>query len=113
MVYTKLHNLMIRSQPCGAFSHDAIDLVASVRKDWGAREGLVTKMFNDGISNAIIGVYKVSAKIRLLSYFICTTHLQDDTWSGTLVWCIYILGVPPTYLGAGFYSSGPPAKVSP
>ena len=49
----------VRSYPPDAFSVDAIDLVASVREDWKSKEGLKTKVFNDGISNALIGVYKV------------------------------------------------------
>jgi len=59
MSYTKLPNVKIRNQPPDAFSGDAVDLVASVREDWkGNKAGLRTRVFNDGISNALIGVFK-------------------------------------------------------
>ena len=37
--------------------------MASVREAWKDKEGLRTKVFNDGISNALIGVYKVTLKM--------------------------------------------------
>ena len=38
--------------------------MASVREDWkGNKAGLRTRVFNDGISNALIGVYKVTCNI--------------------------------------------------
>jgi ethanolamine kinase len=60
LTYASFADLKIRVDP-KHLPDDAIDLAVRVRADW-AKDKLRTKIFSDGISNALIGVYEVGYK---------------------------------------------------
>ena len=61
MAYAKFPNMHIRSGNPEHFKQDALDLAAKVRSDWQGAD-LRTKVFSDGISNSLIGIYKYGSK---------------------------------------------------
>ncbi len=58
--YMELPDLELSSD-AGKLPKDASELASKVRSDW-SKDKLRTKMFNDGISNALIGVYQEGDK---------------------------------------------------
>ena len=64
--YPTFKDLKVQNAEPEAFKKDAIALVMKVRDDWKSFDNLKTKIFSDGISNSLIGVYNNGKKDNMV-----------------------------------------------